>query len=71
MLFEQKHEVAVFGQHHGFGFSGRQEDVAVFGVSQAEIPDRLCLDVELRSEPPSQVRGELRVYPDDQAATTG
>ena len=70
-LLEQQQEIAVFGDHHGSGLSGSQKDLAVFRVTQAELSDRHRLDVELRGEPPRQMWRKLRLYPNDQAATTG
>lgn len=60
-LFQQQGEVAVLGQYYGTYLPGCQEDLAVFGIAQAEFPDRLSLDAELRREPPRQIRRELGV----------
>lgn len=33
-LFKQGDKVAIFGHHHGAGFSRRQEDLAIRGLAQ-------------------------------------
>ena len=69
--FQQGDEIPVFGKYDRACFPCGQKDLAVTGLAQAEVSYRPGFDVVLGGDPGCQMRGKLRVDPEDQAATTG
>ncbi|CAK6694980.1 hypothetical protein IFHNHDMJ_01734 [Synechococcus sp. CBW1107] len=72
LLEEKSEEVAIFRHHNGTCGLRVGEDVTVFGISEAEIPDRHGLDVRpLRHDPGRQGWRELGIKPENHATRTG
>jgi hypothetical protein len=69
--FELVDEVLVFGEDDDPGLAGRLEDFAVLSAVKAEVAHREGINSQMRPDPRSQMRRELGVYPEDQAASTG
>jgi hypothetical protein len=72
VLEEESEEVAIFRHHNGACGLRVGKDVTVFGISEAQFPDRHGLDVRpSRHDPRCQGWRELGIKPEDHATSTG
>jgi hypothetical protein len=72
LLEEESEEVTIFRHHNSHCRPHLGEDLLVFGISEAQIPDWHGLDVRpLRHDPGRQGWRELGIKPEDHATSTG
>ena len=68
-------ETMIMTKRHELGLplisTGGLEDLAVLGALEPEVARRKGVHSEVRLDPGSQMRRELCVHPEDQAASTG
>jgi hypothetical protein len=64
-------EVFVLRAHDDTGSPRTLEDLRILSLAQSEIANVHSVEGEPARDPPAQSRGDLRVEPQNHAATTG
>ena len=68
---QEVHKVPVLRQDDGARLPGREEDLRIFAIAQADILQRYRVYLHLLRKPPGQGRRELGVNPNLHAARIG